>query len=342
MIPVMYRLVLVLLLLVPVSGLCSRSITAALALLDAGKTGEGRAMLLALSREARDPGIRGAALFHLAENAPSLSERVRLLQELLRQFPGSPYESAARQLLAAALADLGRRQEALAVLQPGLAGDREGDLRFLHARLLIKESRYAQALESLRHLAALGDKFDDQSGVAYCRGYALFHLQQLPAARQAFEDFLKRFQGSSWEASAVFHVAEIHYLRKEYGEARRWYERVIREFPNSLSAFPARGRLILLYGIQPVVKPQAVYEIQLAAYTESDPANRYLAVLQTQSLRPFLYEYMQEGKKWYSVRIGYYRTRKDAEEALRKLAARRIQGFIRSRTVSLPEDYFGK
>jgi len=294
-------------------------------------------MLLLLTREAADTGIQGHALYYLMESESSIPARIRQGELFRTRFSSHPLYAKAILLLARSYTDAGDRNRALRILEDSLSRDTDGALRFELSRVQISLGAFRIALGHLRRLEKRRGGFSDPGGVAYCSGYANFCLKRYSEALGYFNQVVGRYRGSRWEASSVFHLGEIANARKRIVEAGRWYRRVLELYPNSLSALSARSRLLLISRYSPERKKVEVFEIQLAAYTYRKYALRYVRVLQQKGITSFIRSDVRAGRKWYSVRVGYFRIRRKAEEVLRSLNRRSIKGFIRSRTVELSE-----
>ena len=292
-------------------------------------------MLLLLYKKAPVRGIRGSALYFLLQSESTVRSRVVRARQFLKEFPLHPRAVDAVLLLSHALADSGHINSAIRHLDLCLKKRSSLRIRFRLSKLLIKTGAFKSALVHLRILSSGRAEFHDRAGVFYCRAYARYKLGRYPAAIRLFRRVAGKYRGSRWQPSSVYYLGRIAELKKRLREAARLYRQVLRDYPNSLSALSARSRLLMISRYLPAGKKVRVYEIQLAALASRKYALRYVEVLRKKRITAYLFTIKRSGKNRYTVRTGYYRTRKAAEKALKRLRAVSSGAFIRRRTVKL-------
>jgi len=110
---------------------------------------------------------------------------------------------------------------------------RSRDLRLAYARFLVQEKQYPAAREEFKRLSV---DFPDQADVPLAIGLLSMQLQDYDAADIYFRQALER--GVKDEDSVRFYLGQLNEERKQWDEARQWYETV-----GDAQAFNAKLRI---------------------------------------------------------------------------------------------------
>ncbi len=98
---------------------------------------------------------------------------------------------------------------------------RSRDLRLAYARFLVQEKQYPAARDEFKRLSV---DFPDQADVPLAIGLLSMQLQDYDAAETYLREALER--GVKDDDSVRFYLGQLNEERKQWDEARRWYEAV--------------------------------------------------------------------------------------------------------------------
>ncbi|MDR2733803.1 MAG: SPOR domain-containing protein [Spirochaetota bacterium] len=171
-----------------------------------------------------------------------------------------------------------------------------------------------------------------------CRAELQLMQGNAERAKKDYEEILAKYAQNPLAAAAHLALSEIAGNTGNIPEARTHLDALIAAFPNSFEASLARGRRNALPGETKQTREVRVWEVQLAAFFAPKQAETFVSQLAAKGYVSFVDEAMENGRKQYSVRMGYFRTRNDAERVMQELAAKGYPGFIRTRTVRVAED----
>ena len=70
-----------------------------------------------------------------------------------------------------------------------------------------------------------------ETELAYDSAYEAFKEEKYEKAREAFQDFLKKYPSTDYSDSAQFWIGECYYFERKYEQAILEYEKVIKNYP---------------------------------------------------------------------------------------------------------------
>jgi len=227
--------------------------------------------------------------------------------------------------------------EALRIILP-LADRKDARERAL-AALAVLSLELGKAEESMTWL----DSFFREYGASgliprmlLCRAEVWLMQGNAEHAKKDYEELLAKHRQNPLAAAAYLALSELAGNVGNIQEARAHLDALIAAFPNSFEASLARGRRNALPAGTKQVETR-VWEVQLAAFFAPKQAETFVSQLAAKGYASYVDEAVENGRKQYSVRMGYYRTRNDAERVMSELAAKGYPGFIRTRTVRIAE-----
>jgi tetratricopeptide (TPR) repeat protein len=209
------------------------------------------------------------------------------------------------------------------------------------AALAVLSLELGKASESLAYLDAFFREYRT-SGLAprmlLCRAEVRLMQGDTPRAKNDYEELLAKHKSDPLAAAAYLALADLAGNAGNTKDARALFDALIAAFPNSFEASLARGRRAALPAEAKEVRDVRVWEVQLAAFFVPGQAETFVKELSSKGYVSFVDDSMENGRRQYSVRMGYYRTRNDAELVMKELASKGYQGFIRTRTIKLAVD----
>ncbi len=173
-------------------------------------------------------------------------------------------------------------------------------------------------LTAKKNFRAIVDQYSDSPYYedAYMGlGDVEFLQENYSEALKVYEQFLRIDPSPRRRATLYFRLAEIYMKRGDQESFKKYYDKLQQDFPLSFEAKDARR----------LQEPGSYYTVQVGAFTNFDNAQEYIDHLKAKGYDVYSVLCMLSGKKLCRIRIGRYRTEKEAEEVKRKLES---DGFL--------------
>jgi len=227
--------------------------------------------------------------------------------------------------------------EASRIILP-LAARKDSRERVL-AALAVLSLELGKAEESMAWLDSFFREYTSSSLIPrmlLCRAEVSLMQGDASRAKNDYEELLAKHGQNPLAAAAYLALSELAGNAGNMQEARAHLDALIAAFPNSFEASLARGRRNSMPAEEKLIEAR-VWEVQLAAFFTPKQAEAFVSRLAAKGYTAYVDEAVENGRRQYSVRMGYYRTRSDAERVMKELAAKGHQGFIRTRTARIAE-----
>ena len=181
-----------------------------------------------------------------ARGSRRLTEIIDLYQQVLLRAERSGYESPA---LARALFQIGRAYQRMGfdheadvhyrLLQARFPQNRPytRDSHFYLGQVQYERRRYAEAAETFERFLERGGSRVQRAATYYALGDSYYRLEQYGKARQAFND--GRRSDAAYpndQPQLLFHLGETFYETADFELARVYYRRLLKRFPQEVSA----------------------------------------------------------------------------------------------------------
>jgi tetratricopeptide (TPR) repeat protein len=200
-------------------------------LIDAGRHEEAEALIHEASkRYPRQKSLYAALFIRVAYRRGDFDEALRRCDAVRRKFPDVVDGYS---LAAAALSDMGRPNEAEAMLGRGaqkIPGN--FDLSMRYAQAATRRLDWAEGLKRWQVLQHNFEHLPGPLGVAEC----LRELGRFDEAEQTLIQACERFHMNPW---AFAELAKFSTIRRDFDEAVRRWESVLKQFPWFEYAYPA-------------------------------------------------------------------------------------------------------
>lgn len=109
--------------------------------------------------------------------------------------------------------------------------------------LVLKEKRYDQAIPAFRTFNQNYPNSSYAANAHYWLGQLLFNKNELAKAKAEFEVVVSKYTTSSKRSDAMLKLATVEQKQNQNDNARKLYEQLIKEYPNSNAAKLAKPRL---------------------------------------------------------------------------------------------------
>ncbi|MBU4377237.1 MAG: SPOR domain-containing protein [Candidatus Omnitrophica bacterium] len=177
-------------------------------------------------------------------------------------------------------------------------------------------------------------------------GRALLKLNRLDEGRSRFFKVAEETKDKKFQAEATIGIADSYYLDEEYRQARDYYEKVARLYPdldnmnivyyalgkcyskldNAATAKEYYDKLMRLYPNSLEAKllkgegtDSVTYCVQVGSFNKLENAERLRAELKSKGFDAFIQTVTVEGTYFYRVRVGKYSRIGDVEDVARNL-----------------------
>ena len=109
--------------------------------------------------------------------------------------------------------------------------------------LVLKDKQYEQAIPAFRHFNKTHPKSAYAANAHYWLGQLLFNKGQLDDADKEFTIVVQQFKSSNKRPDALLKLAMVAQKKKAIKKAKKLYQQLITQYPNSTSAKLAKPRL---------------------------------------------------------------------------------------------------
>jgi TolA-binding protein len=205
----------------------------------------------------RESPFLGNAAYMIAESQynlakqnpfPSYEEALAAYQYAMRTYPDSHFYDHALFKTASIYEDLGYTLEARTMYAKGAEKDKSS--RYNAARktglglMLIEEDKLDEAYATFQALLRKSPQNADAKKGLFRIAQRYYEAHDFPKALKIYEDVIKRWPDELNEQPEVnFYIGEIHFNRKQYAQARRFYFNLVNLAPESPNAHQGLNRI---------------------------------------------------------------------------------------------------
>jgi TolA-binding protein len=192
---------------------------------------------------------RDKACFFWAESHRrnnELEKALSVFMALLKNFPQSQYSHRGTVIMGSILLDKSRNDEALKVLRAAdkmnLSADIREEVNYFLGMALNRLGASEDAMNAFRKLPATFDSEHQYRPYAVLNAaYLLRNLGRVGEARTSFTVMAEGENVSkNVREEAIFQLGDIAFVAEDYEEAVRWFDRLLKEFPEGTYAKRAR------------------------------------------------------------------------------------------------------
>ena len=182
------------------------------------------------------------------ESYPNYEEALSAYQYAMRTYPDSQFYDHALFKTAAIYEELDYTLEARTIYEKGTQKDKSS--RYNIARetglglMLIREDKLEEAYETFQVLLRKAPKNADARKGLFQIAQRYYEARNFSKALKIFEDVVKRWPDELNEQPEVnFTLGEIHFNRKQYAQARKYYFNLVNLAPESPNAHRGLNRI---------------------------------------------------------------------------------------------------
>jgi len=289
------------------------------------------------------------AFFYYIKTQESSSKRVREYLKFIKEFPTDKFLSRAFLNLALIYMNKEKYNSAINWLKRISKKSKLWSAAQLRlGQLYFKEKEYEKALLVFNQLVANKVISSSLKSKAYFgMGLTYEKINKPKESELSYLNVLNSYLKEGDVPATLYRLGNLYYAKKDWQMANDWFRKLVTKYPNSFDAYLAKGKISILRAyiksaryIDAKSKEKVlVYEIQLAAYRNVKYAELYLKKIR--KIYPNVFIFKQENKM-VSLRMGFFKNRKDAYKQLIILKKNGIDGFIRTRNILLTETNFGR
>lgn len=166
---------------------------------------------------------------------------------------------------------------------------------------LFLEARYDKALSEADRL--IDERSSNRDEIYYLKGLSLLKLSRFKEAREAFAKIISKFQMSIRAFDAYVGIGDSYFLEGDMREAIRSYEDLLKKYPDDKNIIVVRNRLEDCRH----AKGRAIKEPFLPPKTSNSNSTRTVS---------------------FSVQVGYFKTKSNAERLARRLARKNYDSYV--------------
>ena len=182
------------------------------------------------------------------DSYPNYEEALAAYQYALRTYPDSQFYDHALFKTASIYEEMDYTLEARTIYEKGTQKDKSS--RYNIARetglglMLIKEDKLDEAYKTLQVLLRKAPQNADAKKGLFQIAQRYYEARDFPKALKIFEDVVKRWPDELNEQPEVnFTIGEIHFNRKQYAQARKYYFNLVNLAPESPNAHRGLNRI---------------------------------------------------------------------------------------------------
>ncbi len=283
--------------------------------------------------------LRGKAFFYLIKTKKSRAKRIQGYSKFMREFSSHPLYPQVIFNMAIIYMNMKKYSYSIALFKGIVKTNKlwpQSRLRL--AQLYLKNKNYKMSIGSFKTLLAYKVTTAElKSKAVFGMGLAYEKDNQLKKAESAYLKILNSYLKGGEVSGALYHLGNLYYNKKDWQMANDWFEKIMRNYPNSFDAYLARGKLLILKTHLKSREKVLIYEVQIAAYKYKKNAELYLKKIVKKYPRAFIFK---QENKMFSLRIGFFKNRAGAKRQLINLKKNGIPGFIRNRKILVTEINF--
>ena len=174
---------------------------------------------------------------------------------------------------------------------------------------LMLKGDYAQAAKECEKILAGRCRSTTKPKLYYLLGTCLLKEARLEEARKNFNIILRKFSRSDFCDEATLSIADSYFLAGEYNQAKKSYEKFIRDFPRSELASIARKQLLECE--QGGAYINSYFSVQLGCFGNKRNAEKLRDELIDCGYQAYVLKLPSDNL--YRVRVGKFSNRLEAE-----------------------------
>lgn len=168
----------------------------------------------------------------------------------------------------------------------------------------LRTGQYVEARSSFQIVMSAADSRELYDRAALGMIEALFLPGLYQDALKSSKQLLRKSPQSSFLSLIYLKTARIHLKLTQWGKAKEYLQKILKEFPQSLEA-PVAQRLL---------EEKEYFTVQVGSFLEKERADRLVDDLKTQGQYAYIVETVNlDGKKFYRVRVGQKAALLDAQ-----------------------------